>query len=482
MDRMAAIDFAMLAAPVSDEAPCGPDLELDGDPDYMNFMARTEGLLPVTFFSGPEGKPFDRTSIDFEAELASMAPLLERTRDVRLLALLAKLLVLNRNLAGFAGSLSTIEALLKAQWDGVHPRATDGDFAIRMAALESLDDMPPVVFPMQYMPLVNHRRLGPLSYRSWMIATGETKAREGETVLDPAAIEAAMLEVELPELVETRDQFMALQAMLRSIRDICLEHAGGERAAKLEKLPGLVDKILVLVNDIVVRRDPSLAMGDDQSAGGAEDAGASTVPAGAVASTRAVAEALSAVADYFARCEPSNPALLLVRQAEQLMGKSFLEVMRVLVPNHMEHAAIQIGKDQQVFDLPVMQLSEFAQTPQTNGADHPEDQEEAPSDDEASSGDDQPPADQASTDQGSAEDQEHRPVEVPRERAPRRLEAKTRDDAIRLLEQIGAFYRSAEPSSPVPFLTERARSFAQRDFISLLKDVLPEGALKGSAN
>ena len=50
-----------------------------------------------------------------------------------------------------------------------------------------------------------------------------------------------------------------------------------------------------------------------------------------------------------------------------------------------------------------------------------------------------------------------------------------------LLEQIGTYYRLAEPSSPVPFLTERARSFAQRDFLSLLKEVLPEGALKGSA-
>ena len=35
--------------------------------------------------------------------------------------------------------------------------------------------------------------------------------------------------------------------------------------------------------------------------------------------------------------------------------------------------------------------------------------------------------------------------------------------------------------SPVPFLTERARSFAQRDFLNLLRELLPEGALK-SAN
>jgi hypothetical protein len=44
-------------------------------------------------------------------------------------------------------------------------------------------------------------------------------------------------------------------------------------------------------------------------------------------------DALGSVASYFSRNEPSNPALLLVRQALQLTGKSFLEVMLTLVPN-----------------------------------------------------------------------------------------------------------------------------------------------------
>jgi type VI secretion system protein ImpA len=87
---MAAIEFTTLAGAVSGEEPCGPDLDLAGDPDYMNFIARTEGVLPVTFFSGPEGRPFDRTSIDFDAEFATIGPLLDRTRDIRLLVLLGK--------------------------------------------------------------------------------------------------------------------------------------------------------------------------------------------------------------------------------------------------------------------------------------------------------------------------------------------------------------------------------------------------------
>jgi type VI secretion system protein ImpA len=63
---------------------------------------------------------------------------------------------------------------------------------------------------------------------------------------------------------------------------------------------------------------------------------------------------------------------------------------------------------------------------------------------------------------------------------PSRINAKTRADAIRLLEQIAAYYRVAEPSSPIPFLTERARSLAEQDFVSLLKGMLPGDVLKGN--
>jgi type VI secretion system protein ImpA len=195
------------------------------------------------------------------------------------------------------------------------------------------------------------------------------------------------------------------------------------------------------VEGVVVKRDPALATVDPQASEGEAGGAPTTIPAGAVASTRDVADALAAIADYFSRREPSSPALLLVRQAEQLMGKSFLEVMRVLVPNHMEQAAVQIGKDRQIFDLPIERLSAFAEAPQL-------------------------PEEEASETEGQP--------------APRRLEAKTRGDAIRLLEQIGTYYRIAEPSSPVPFLTDRARSFAERDFLSLLKELLPEGAFKAT--
>jgi type VI secretion system protein ImpA len=53
-----------------------------------------------------------------------------------------------------------------------------------------------------------------------------------------------------------------------------------------------------------------------------------------------------------------------------------------------------------------------------------------------------------------------------------------RIQALSLLAQVANYFRVSEPSSPIPFLADRARELAQRDFLSLLRDVLPQGALR----
>jgi type VI secretion system protein ImpA len=69
----------------------------------------------------------------------------------------------------------------------------------------------------------------------------------------------------------------------------------------------------------------------------------------------------------------------------------------------------------------------------------------------------------------------------PHEAAGRpRYRVESRSQAIALLEQVQRFFRRAEPSSPVPMLCERARALAERDFMGVLKDVLPKTALKNA--
>ena len=47
---------------------------------------------------------------------------------------------------------------------------------------------------------------------------------------------------------------------------------------------------------------------------------------------------------------------------------------------------------------------------------------------------------------------------------------RSRDDAIRVLDQICEYFRKNEPSSPVPLLLQRAKRLLSKDFMEILRD------------
>jgi type VI secretion system protein ImpA len=425
---MADLALGSLTEPLPGGEPCGPDLDLSGDDEFTSFMAAAEGLLPASFFSGEDGRPFDRTSVDFASQYKIIARLAERTRDLRLLVLLAKFRILDRDLAGFATALEAIATLLEREWDAVHPRGDDGDFALRMVTVQSLDDMVPVILPLNYVPLFEHRHAGAVSYRSHLLAEGEVAPRGDEDKLDIGLIKRAFIEVELAPLVERRDQFKAIGAALDRVRSAFVEKVGLGEAVAFARLRPLVDKIRALLDAQVVARDPSL--GEAAPEEEEEEATEGPLVAGDIANLADARAALEAIAAYYERREPSNPALLLVRQAAELVGKSFIDALRVLVPHYVEDVKVQIGKVQ-VFDLPIERLSEFSSV------------------------------------DGAGIETEAATFEV-----------ETRDNALQLLKKIGAFYHAAEPSSPVPYLVDRARELTGRDFLGLLREMLPKDTLQ----
>jgi type VI secretion system protein ImpA len=50
-----------------------------------------------------------------------------------------------------------------------------------------------------------------------------------------------------------------------------------------------------------------------------------------------------------------------------------------------------------------------------------------------------------------------------------------RTDAIRMMDKIGKYYFDNEPSSPIPLLMQRAKRLSSMDFMSILKDLAPDG-------
>jgi type VI secretion system protein ImpA len=451
---MMSIDFCeRLSEPLSVEDPCGPDLDLVGDADFLNFMAMAEGLLPKTFFMrnpkepDSDSKPFNvndeaRGGFDVGAQLKAIANFGERTRDLRLITLAAKFTILNRDISVFVEFVQAIANLLETRWEDVNPKGEDNDFTMRIVAIQSLDDNAPVVFPLMFAPLFEDRRFGPVSFRTWLLVSEEVSPRdEDEKKLDLAQARRAFEEVAIETLLSRRAQFQNLNESIERICHVLTEQVGYEQAVTFRQLTPVSQKIFALLDAAIAKRDPNLgSAGQDISASlettdrAADHASASlsssSVANGPITSFADAAAALAAVADYYRRKEPSNPALLLVRQAKDLIGKPFLEVLRILLPRHIDEAVMKIGRTH-TFDLPVERLAEFSSA------------------------------------SGLEEETE------------RTFEVTTREQVLQLLSQVTSFFQNAEPTSPIPLLLERARAMAARDFISLLREILPEDTLKG---
>jgi type VI secretion system protein ImpA len=297
-------------------------------------------------------------------------------------------------------------------------------------------DLPTVVFPLQYVPLIEDRRLGVVTYRGWMIATGEAKPRAGEGEVAAAAISEAIGKADLVVVTRARNQLALLKT---SLQRIGMAFAAQGKSAGLRSLSPLVDRMLAFIDPYVAVAPTGEAaedaVGDDVELRQKKSSvsAANSMPG----SITEAAQALAAIADYYSHNEPSSPALPLVRQAHQLIGKSFLEVMTILVPSQVEKAAFQIGTDQ-VFELPLGKLSGLSSV--------------------------------ASVVDGAGESAATS--------VPPRYRVESRADAIALLDLVQRYFRHSEPSSPVPMLCQRARGLAERDFMGVLRDVLPKSALK----
>ena len=51
----------------------------------------------------------------------------------------------------------------------------------------------------------------------------------------------------------------------------------------------------------------------------------------------------------------------------------------------------------------------------------------------------------------------------------------TREDALYMLELVSNYFRTAEPSSPLPMLIDRARRLSAMDFMQILRNLAPDG-------
>jgi type VI secretion system protein ImpA len=337
---MSIIDVEQLLQPVSEESPCGEDLEYDGVFAEMTRAA--------------EGKPeqqmgeqvIEAQPPDWGEVRAKALELLSRTKDLRVGLHLTQAVSVTEGMVGLGDSLALIKGLIERYWDGVHPRLDpddDNDPTMRMNILASLCDEGSVLRSIREAPLVDSRALGRFGLRDIEIALGQAQAPEGSEPANMAMIEGAFLDCDLESLQGTADAVNRSLEHLQSIDALLLEKVGSHQVPDLAALPAVLKAAKQVLSEQLTRRGVGEAA-PAAAEGGAEAVAAAPQPiAGEVNSREDVIRVLDKACDYFARNEPSSPVPLLLRRAKRLVSKDFMDIIRDIAPEGVSQVETVTG-------------------------------------------------------------------------------------------------------------------------------------------
>jgi type VI secretion system protein ImpA len=331
-----------LLLPISDEQPCGQNLEdtpLLASFDAFRLYGRSKPLEPVTGGTD-DGSPKsvqdrDEQPPDWLEVREKSREALKVSKDLRLLAHLGTALLRTDGLAAFLESLRVASGWLESHWDQTYP-LVDGDGIVRRSALNCFADPIAVVDGVRRVALVNSRQHGTFSLRDLDIASGQLQPGKGESRPDEAQVNAAFASLPLEELKSLEQRVSDSLRALKTIDVKMREEVGTEAAPSFDLLSTQLTKIdKVLRAQLAARPDAAVEGGD--AGEGAEGAPARGFT-GAIRSRQEAVRALDAVADYFRHSEPSSPVPMFCERAKRLISMGFLEVLADIAPDAVAQA------------------------------------------------------------------------------------------------------------------------------------------------
>lgn len=336
---MEMIDIGALQQAVAGADPCGPNLEYD--PAFQelerNLVGKPEVQYGTTITAAvpPDWKTVRRQAVE----------LLERTRDLRVAVALARAVLALDGLAGFAGALQAIEAMLTAHWESVHPQldADDGnDPTLRINSLAPLTDPATVLRELHDMAFVQLPGLGPLSLRQLDYASGEASVPAGQTALAPASIEQAFRAVPPETLQAALAAASQAHACVAGIETLLGERVGNAQAPNLAPLLRSLARIVAALQPHVKQAAAAAPVDGD---GQVTEMAATPAQglSGDIMDRDDVLLAIDKLLAYYQRQEPSSPVPLLLERARRLVPKTFMEVMEDLAPDGVSQLLVIRG-------------------------------------------------------------------------------------------------------------------------------------------
>jgi len=323
-----------LTRPISDELPCGEDLEYDPVFQQMELMMQStaeqefgDTIIPG---SGPDWKGVSQQVDDLN----------NRTRDLRVLTYGALADLSLKGLKAFSESLESLNACMEVFWDSIYPELDvedNNDATMRFNCLQILNDYEVVCIGLENAPLVEIKGLGTFSLRDIELAEGRTSPVGDEEVQDISLIEGAFGNADADILTALGEGVSDSITQLRRTAELWNQLATDSQPISIDETL----KVLGEIQHAVSKYAPAAAaVFEDEAVGEAGNeagqAGAAetaTPVSGSINSRTDVVRMLDKICEYYSAYEPSSPIPLLLRRAQRLVPKSFVEIMEDLAPD-----------------------------------------------------------------------------------------------------------------------------------------------------
>lgn len=317
-----------LLAPISNDRPCGENLEYDAD--YMAMEQASAGKAEQQF--GDTIIPAEPADWNKVEKLAS--GLLTRTKDLRVMLALTQAWTQLRGLSGYADGLQLIKQSLLLYWEPLWPvLSEDGDYDpfYRINALAALSDKSVLTTSLRQAPLIRSAS-DQLSLRDACALLDGSKSECEEFPGGRARLMDELARSEQPGIAA----IVSISERLQTIRETLSEHLGESGVPEMEQLLKTVNTVAQAceMTDLAALV-PESASEPEQAAPQPQQtqtrhADWRNVQPGSRADVQLM---LEKVKQYFVQHEPSHPAPLMIDRVQRMIEMDFMSLIRDLAPD-----------------------------------------------------------------------------------------------------------------------------------------------------
>ncbi|HEY0303134.1 MAG TPA: type VI secretion system protein TssA [Rhizomicrobium sp.] len=314
-------DLEALLAPISESAPCGPDLS------YALARQQMEQAFHTDVSIDTSGRETKAAEVDWRQIYDGIVAEFALTKDLWLATYLCRAAARAGRLDGVALGAEALAGLLERYWDGVHPRLEDVGIAGRRTPCEPLAHKGAFLDPLLRIPLLKHERHGAFSGEALLALS-----RDGAAAEAYGSFHLTLQETGDAPLKAAHETLSRIDAALRRADALLMEKGGAEGSVDFKPAYGLLAELRQALVAFYITPAPAA----ERAAGAPQDAG--EAPRGALNSRDDVVRALDAVVDYYRRKEPSSPLLPLLERAKAWVPMPFLDLLADIAPDSLGEA------------------------------------------------------------------------------------------------------------------------------------------------